>query len=73
MKVLVNKGTLLSEVSPLLLLVYVGQTSRECGWRERCIICGYKYGIVEKRVWCKKVKVYVKAVCVGFKFANKMV
>ena len=30
MKVLVNKGTLLSEVRPLLLFAIVCQTSREC-------------------------------------------
>ena len=40
MKVLVNKGTLLSEVRPLLLFATVSQTSWECGWRERCITCG---------------------------------
>ena len=40
MKVLVNKGTLLSEVRPLLLFAIVSKTSRECGWREICITCG---------------------------------
>ena len=30
---------------------------------------GRDVSLVEVRVWCKKV--YVKAVCVGFKFANK--
>ena len=39
-KVLVNKGTLLSEVRPLLLCAIISQTSREYGWRARCITCG---------------------------------
>ena len=47
-KALVNKGTLLSEVRPLLLFAIVSQTSRECGWRR-------DVSLVEVRVWCKKV------------------
>ena len=62
MKVLVNKGTLLSEVRPLLLFAIVSQTSRECVSREcqgsECqgsVGGGRDVSLVEVRVWCKKV------------------
>ena len=50
MKVLVNKGTLLSEVRPLLLFSIVSQTSRECGWRVRCLVTpdGDRLTVVER-------------------------
>ena len=52
MKVLVKKGTLLSEVRPLLPFAIVSQTSRECGWREKCIICGSTYMVQESLSLC---------------------
>ena len=46
MKVLVNKGKLLSEVRPLLLFAIVSQGS---------VGGGRDVSLVEVRVWCKKV------------------
>ena len=46
MEVPVNKGTLLSEVR-VSLFKGVSQTSRECGWRERCVTCGSRSMVQE--------------------------